>query len=153
MSIEQHLKKKGHVNPAWASRFQSDRFLNSNEMICFPESRFDILGREAVPSTLMRKTAGCDTSSDRILVENEQRPKGYSTLGLSGYGISGVDMCDSEKKPTAAGALASRYQTITDDTRTLPDEDQYMRHRTTVDAQWITLGNKDLYYKSLSGCL
>ena len=86
------------VNTGEATRIQSDRFLNSANMVCVPWNGLNNKGQEVATDSQWTKTPGCDSAEDRVMVENEQRPKyfNYVTLGAQGvngdlYGRSAVD--------------------------------------------------------------
>jgi len=74
------------VNTGEASRIQSDRFENPNNMVCIPWNGLNNKGQAVCPDSWWTKTAGCDSAEDRVMVENAQRPKyiNYVTLGAEG---------------------------------------------------------------------
>lgn len=76
------------VDVAWDARMQSDRFENPDIMSCPVWSGRDLTGRLVCENSFMTKTAGCDSASDRILVENAvSRPSYMSYVQLDGSGI------------------------------------------------------------------
>jgi hypothetical protein len=78
------------VDQGHASRMQSDRFLNSEKMVCVPWNGTDSTGRYVSRNSWWTKTPGCNSSSDRVLVENELRPQYAEYINLNaGAGING----------------------------------------------------------------
>jgi hypothetical protein len=77
------------IDPAYASKIQSDRFLNSNNLICPTWHGFENAGRQAHPYTFNSKTAGCNSSEDRVFIENIQRPQYVEYVNLNNNGIEG----------------------------------------------------------------
>ncbi len=75
------------VNTGWAPRIQSDRFENSNLLMCPVWNERDLTGRSVCADSFYTKREGCNTPLDRINVENDQRPQyaEYITLDTSGY--------------------------------------------------------------------
>ena len=75
------------VDPGWASRVESDRFLNPELALCPVWSGVDNLGRPVAPYSFYTKNAGCNSSSDLVTIENDQRPRyvEYVTLDARGY--------------------------------------------------------------------
>ncbi len=73
----------------WAPRIQSDRFLNSNNLICPAWNGFDLVGRSVCPDSFQTKVEGCNDPLDRVMVENEQRPKYFQYLTLNANGLEG----------------------------------------------------------------
>lgn len=77
------------VDTANANRIQSDRFENPNAMVCIAWNGVDLTGREAAPDSWWTKTAGCDSAEDRVLVENDLRPKYFNYITLGAQGLDG----------------------------------------------------------------
>lgn len=77
------------IDPAYASKIESDRFLNPGNMVCPPWTGYDSAGRPACPNSFMTKNAGCNSAQDRVLVENIQRPQYIEYVNLSSNGIKG----------------------------------------------------------------
>jgi hypothetical protein len=77
------------VNVGEASRIQSDRFFNPNNMVCVPWNGLNNKGQECCPDSFWTKTAGCNSAEDRVMVENAQRPKYMSYVTLGAQGIEG----------------------------------------------------------------
>lgn len=84
------------VDTGWASRLQSDRFLNPNNTLCIAWNGYDNLGRKVSPDTFTTKRAGCNSSEDRIMVENSLRPSYTSYVTLDAQGINGDNMYEEE---------------------------------------------------------
>lgn len=62
------------VDTAWANKIQSNRFQNPSEMVCPLWNGLDTAGRQADPNSFYTKNAGCNNPSDRIDIENDNRP-------------------------------------------------------------------------------
>jgi hypothetical protein len=77
------------VNTGEATRIQSDRFFNPNNMVCIPWNGINNKGQEVSPDSFYTKTAGCDSAEDRVLVENSQRPKYFNYVTLGAQGVQG----------------------------------------------------------------
>ena len=75
------------VSTGWAPRIQSDRFQNTNLMMCPVWNERDLTGRKVCEDSFYTKREGCNTALDRINVENDQRPQyaEYITLDTAGY--------------------------------------------------------------------
>jgi hypothetical protein len=75
------------VSSGWANRIQSDRFENSNLMMCPVWNQRDLTGRRVCEDSFYTKREGCNSPLDRINVENDQRPQyaEYITLDTAGY--------------------------------------------------------------------
>jgi hypothetical protein len=85
------------VNTGWANRIQSDRFTNTNLLMCPVWNQRDLTGRKVCEDSFWTKREGCNSPLDRINVENDQRPQysEYITLDTSGYRANMYD----EMKP------------------------------------------------------
>jgi len=77
------------VDSGWASRIQSDRFENPNLMTCPVWNGSDSYGRQVCPDSWNTKAAGCNSSADRIYVENVLRPQYAEFITLNAQGITG----------------------------------------------------------------
>lgn len=78
------------VDTAWASRVESDRFLNPNNMVCPIWNGVDTAGRPVCPDSFVTKRAGCNSAEDRVVVENNvSRPQYMEYITLSAGGIKG----------------------------------------------------------------
>lgn len=83
-----------NVDAGWASKLQSDRFLNPNQMMCPVWTGVDTAGR-GVDSEygFYTKNQGCNSALDRVVVENDQRPKYMEYVTLDARGIRGDAQC------------------------------------------------------------
>jgi hypothetical protein len=77
------------IDPAYAAKVQSDRFLNPSNMVCPVWNGYDSAGRPACPNSFNTKSAGCNSAEDRVFVENYQRPQYVEYVNLSSGGIDG----------------------------------------------------------------
>jgi hypothetical protein len=77
------------VNVGERERIQSDRFFNPQNMVCIPWNGLNNKGQEVSPDSFWTKTPGCDSAEDRVMVENEQRPKYINYVTLGAQGIQG----------------------------------------------------------------
>jgi len=81
------------VDTAWAPRLESDRFLNPNTMVCPAWNGVDTAGRPVSSNSFNTKNAGCNSASDRVLVENDLRPQYIEYVTLDASGIRGDRSC------------------------------------------------------------
>jgi hypothetical protein len=74
------------VDTGDAQRIASDRFLNPNNMVCIPWNNVNSKGQEVCADSWYTKTPGCNSAQDRVMVENDQRPKysDYITWNMAG---------------------------------------------------------------------
>ncbi len=86
ISIEKSINV-AKVDTARAQQLQSDRFLNSSKALCYNWTGLDTTGREVNDFSFMHKAAGCNLPSDRVVIENDLRPKYYNYVNLSSYGL------------------------------------------------------------------
>ena len=78
------------VDTAWATRIESDRFLNPNNMVCPVWNGMDTAGRNVCKDSAYTKRAGCNSATDRVAVENNiSRPQYMEYITLSANGIAG----------------------------------------------------------------
>lgn len=103
ISLENSIKTC-KVDDAWASRVQSDRFLNPNNAVCPVWNGLDSAGRPVCVDSYATKSGGCNNANDRVVVENHLRPNYIEYVNLSsrgyegnlydspGYGNFGIDM-------------------------------------------------------------
>lgn len=78
------------VNTGWSNRIESDRFLNSANLMCPTWTGFDLAGRRVCENSFYTKSPGCNSSNDRIVVENDLRPDYVSYIALNAAGIKGA---------------------------------------------------------------
>jgi hypothetical protein len=74
-------------------------------MVCVPWNGLNNKGQAVSPDSFYTKTAGCDSAEDRVMVENNQRPKYMSYVTLGAQGIDG----DFYGNEDAVANTASRY--------------------------------------------
>lgn len=84
------------VDTAWASKLESDRFLNSNLMLCPPWNGVDTSGRAVCKDSYYTKTPGCNSAGDRVNVENSLRPQYIEYVNLDAAGIRGGLDCNKQ---------------------------------------------------------
>lgn len=77
--------------PNLASRDQKP-----NEMVCPTWTGRDLLGREVCPYSFNNTTAGCSCADERIVIENDLRPKYFQYITLSSGGLN-ADKCKGHK--------------------------------------------------------
>jgi len=77
------------VETGEADRIQSDRFLNPNNMVCIPWNGMNSKGQSVCPDSFYTKRAGCNSASDRVVVENHLRPDYATYINLNTAGIQG----------------------------------------------------------------
>lgn len=78
------------VETGWASKVESDRFLNPNLMMCPVWNGMDLTGRAVCPDSFYTKRAGCNSAEDRVVVENNvSRPQYAEYINLNANGIEG----------------------------------------------------------------
>lgn len=77
------------IDPAYAAKVYSDRFLNPSNMVCPVWNGYDSAGRPVCADSFATKRAGCNSAEDRVVVENFQRPSYVEYVNLSSGGIDG----------------------------------------------------------------
>lgn len=77
------------VDTAWAARADHYRRNDPTQMQCPVWSGMDTAGRYVCPDSFTTKREGCNSSLDRITVENYQRPSYSSYINLDAEGIQG----------------------------------------------------------------
>tara|TARA_B110000008_G_scaffold200926_1_gene199582 strand:- start:59 stop:610 length:552 start_codon:yes stop_codon:yes gene_type:complete len=78
------------VDTGWASKVESDRFLNPNNMVCPLWNGVDTAGRPVAPDSFYTKRAGCNNATDRVVVENNvSRPQYMEYINLNANGVAG----------------------------------------------------------------
>jgi hypothetical protein len=80
------------VDTADAIRMESDRFLNPYYKLCPNWTGTDLTGRPVCADSFYTKRAGCDSSLDRVNVENVLRPQYSDYIGLDARGILGDNL-------------------------------------------------------------
>ena len=103
------------VDTAWASRIESDRFFNPNNMVCPIWNGMDTAGRVVCQDSFKTKRAGCNSATDRVEVENNvSRPQYMEYITLSANGIAGniygsKDMADRQSDLAEANAVSGNF--------------------------------------------
>ncbi len=77
------------VNTGYANRLESDRFENSDLMVCPVWNGHDLAGRPVCADSYATKVAGCNVASDRVVVENAHRPSYAEYIQLNIKGMDG----------------------------------------------------------------
>ena len=89
------------VDVAYANKVESDRFLNPENMVCPVWNGRDNTGRRVCPDSFVTKRAGCNSATDRVIVENNNRPQYLEYVTLNAEGIGGGIYGDSDSRSTA----------------------------------------------------
>lgn len=90
------------VDPGYANKLYSERFLNPCQVICPVWNGTDQYGRIVGPDSMMIESAGCRSSLDRVDVENYLRPQYFELVNLDGFGVQGQIYSDDAGNRTAA---------------------------------------------------
>lgn len=78
------------IDVAYANKMYSDRFLNPTQMMCPVWTGYDSTGRPVCSDSFMTKAPGCNSSEDRIFVENTvSRPRYFEYITLNPAGVAG----------------------------------------------------------------
>ena len=77
------------VDTGEASRIESDRFLNPNNMICTPWNNQNSKGQTVCADSFYTKRAGCNSALDRVTVESNLRPDYAAYINLNMSGLQG----------------------------------------------------------------
>jgi hypothetical protein len=100
LSLEKNIRTC-KVNTGWASRNFSDRFQDSNLMVCPTWNHMDSAGRLVCANSFYTKRAGCNSPLDRVAVENSvSRPQYVEYIQLNSAGIKGPLMTNPVGVPT-----------------------------------------------------
>jgi len=75
------------VNTGWANKLWSDRYENPDNTLCPVWNGLDTFGRIVAFDSFYTKAPGCQSAEDRVVVENQQRPRYFEfvTLDAQGY--------------------------------------------------------------------
>ena len=75
------------VNTGYANKLWSDRYENPDNTLCPVWNGLDSFGRIVAFDSFYTKAPGCQSAEDRVVVENQQRPKyfEFTTLDAQGY--------------------------------------------------------------------
>lgn len=90
------------VDPGYASKLYSERFLNPCQVICPVWNGTDQYGRIVGPDSMMIESQGCRSALDRVDVENYLRPQYFELVNLDGFGVAGNMYSDDAGNRTAA---------------------------------------------------
>lgn len=77
------------IDTGEAPRLLSDRFLNYHNMMCPIWNGVNLKGQEVCPDSFYTKSRGCNSATDRVVVENDLRPDYISYITLNAGGIDG----------------------------------------------------------------
>lgn len=88
LSLEASLRTC-KVDQGWASRVNSDRFLNPNNALCIPWDGMNLKGQMVCADSFYTKRRGCNSANDRVEVENHLRPQYMQYVTLDASGIQG----------------------------------------------------------------
>lgn len=77
------------VETGEASRIESDRFFNPNNMVCIPWNGYNNKGQSVCADSFYTKTAGCNSALDRVSVESFLRPDYAAYINLNMAGLQG----------------------------------------------------------------
>jgi hypothetical protein len=77
------------VEAGEATRIQSDRFQNPNNMICIPWGGQNSKGQSVCADSWYTKRAGCNSALDRVSVENYLRPDYADYINFNMAGLKG----------------------------------------------------------------
>lgn len=87
------------VNTDAAERMYSDRYQNSDAILCPVWNKVDITGRTVCRDSFYTKNQGCNSANDRIVVENDHRPRYMEYVTLNAEGIEGgLKSCQGGQK-------------------------------------------------------
>jgi hypothetical protein len=75
------------VDQGWAPRIQSDRFENSELLVCPVWTGYDLTNRPVCVDSFYTKSPGCNSPLDRINVENYLRPQYMEYINLDAEGF------------------------------------------------------------------
>jgi len=91
------------VNTGYANKLESERFENSDLMVCPVWNGHDLAGRPVCADSYPTKLAGCNVASDRVVVENNLRPSyaEYIQLDLD-QGLQGPSYGSNDARVSAS---------------------------------------------------
>jgi len=98
------------VDTGNSSRVQSDRFLNSNNLVCPNWNGTDTVGRNVCKDSWNTKSAGCNLSSERVDVENNLRPQYFEYINLNSSGVNADFYGKHTPSSVTETANAKRFQ-------------------------------------------
>ena len=98
------------VDTSLDANMQSDRFLNSDNMICPRWLNQDITGRQVCADSWYTKSAGCNSAEDRVLVENTvSRPLYSDLISLNMQGVTGDIYGQQDESSIEEEQLANQF--------------------------------------------
>ena len=77
------------VETGQATRIQSDRFQNPNNIVCVPWNGYNLKGQAVCADSFYTKTPGCNSALDRVSVESDLRPDYAAYINLNMAGLQG----------------------------------------------------------------
>jgi len=83
---------------SWAEKLRSDRFENPDLMMCPTWNGRDLVGRPVSENSFYTKSAGCNSPTDRVYVENSLRPQYMESTTTDAYGFRS-DIYNGNKFP------------------------------------------------------
>ncbi|MDC3333028.1 hypothetical protein OAV62_02190 [bacterium] len=98
------------IDSGWADKLYSDRFLNPSNMLCPPWNGVDTSGRPVCSDSFQTKTPGCNSASDRVIVENALRPQYIEYVTLDAEGIKGGRQCPGRNSAANPDSVCGRNQ-------------------------------------------
>ena len=125
------------VDVGWANRYESDRFQDSDSMMCPTWSGVDKYGRHVIQDSQKTKSRGCNLASDRVAVENILRYGFAEYNTLDSYGIS-APFSDIEEEPDK-----HRCSLSTNDIAQLAENNRHIAK--------LQNGIQNIIYRDLSG--
>ena len=105
------------VDTAWAARAQSDRFLNTNALMCPTWTGVDLAGRPVSADSFYTKSPGCNSAEDRVVVESALRPNYMEYITLNPQGIQGsmygVSQCGVKNGAQSNSQMLNNLRNVT----------------------------------------
>lgn len=121
------------VNVGNASRYESQRFLDSQQLACPRPTQFDNAGRPELPySGFATRSAGCNSAIDQTLNESNLRPQFSELVTLNPQAIqgNGKEFFEEEEPKeyfdilSKIGGVAGYGQQLSGHLKTRGDEEQ-----------------------------
>lgn len=155
------------VNTGYAEKLYSDRFLNPGNMVCPIWNGYDSTGRPVCADSFATKSIGCNSASDRVEVENYQRPQYVEYVNLTSAGIAGEFYNPTQTQQAQAQTDMYQLNNITGNFGTqfisavkpssscgLYSYEKNMQNQALQNRQqqMETIGYDISYYKNMAGC-
>ena len=99
------------VETSYANKIQSQRFQDSNVMLCPTWTGTDLVGRSICPDSFYTKSAGCNSAEDRVYVENYQRPQYAEYIGINMLGLAQDGPNGTSNTEHSIGVIGENYTT------------------------------------------